>query len=77
MLCTSNIIGEYYALDDLESVVRLIPKLKDPDFIQGWTSNVILKAFTMKKCKIGKPLISQLEDLNMQTLWAANYKMGC
>jgi len=55
----------------------LLPKLNDPDIIQIWTSNVIVKAMTMKKCKIGKPLISKLKDKNLQTLWFSNYKILC
>jgi hypothetical protein len=66
-----------YNSGNLIEAERLLNELEDPVLNQLWTSKLILKALDMKKCKIGKSLISQLEDLNMQALAAARYKMSC
>jgi len=56
---------------------RLLKDLSDPALKKIYTSNVIAKAMQLNQCEIGRPLISKLNDKNLEKLWASNYKYGC
>ena len=40
---------------------------------QEYFANIVIKALSVKKCKIGKSLIDKLENDNLRKVWKVNY----